>query len=197
MNLSLQAQLAFLLEIDKLKSVLRRTQITDGSRYENSAEHSWHLALMALVLSEYSDVPVNRDKVMQLVLVHDLVEIDAGDAPAYDLAANLGKEERERLAAERIFGLLPPDQSAFIMALWREFEEGATPEARFANALDRFQPLLQNTENNGGSWLIYRVTRAQVEARMAPIALASARLWNEAVRLMDAAQAMGYIQPNE
>jgi len=138
----LAQQLRFVVEIDRLKTVLRQTLLTDASRQENSAEHSWHLALMAALLAEHAGAEVDVTRTMKMVLVHDVVEIDAGDAFCYDAAANVGKEERERLAAERIFGLLPAEQAAELHALWVEFEAGETAEARFAVALDRLQPLL-------------------------------------------------------
>src|SRR6516165_10043741 len=133
----LEQQLSFILEIDKLKTVLRQTLLTDRSRRENSAEHSWHLAIMAGLLWQYAAAPVNVSRVMKMVLVHDLVEIDAGDTFAYDVAANVDKAQREHQAAQRIFGLLPPEQGSELRALWQEFEANRTDDARYANALDR------------------------------------------------------------
>jgi len=172
----LAPQIAFLLEADKLKAVVRRTPLTDGSRAENSAEHSWHLGLAALTLSEYAG-GVNVPRVLELLAVHDLVEIDAGDTFAYDAAANLTKAERERTAAARIFGLLPADQAAHLHSAWTEFEASETPEARFANALDRLQALLQNMQAGGGSWTEHRITRSQVLRRMAPVETALPEIW--------------------
>jgi putative hydrolase of HD superfamily len=172
----LSRQLAFLVEADKLKTIDRRTPLTDGSRAENSAEHSWHLGLAALTLSEYAgrvDVP----RVLELLAVHDLVEIDAGDTFAYDVAANASKAERERLAANRIFGLLPADQAERLHGAWMEFEAFETPESRYANALDRLQALLQNMVAGGGSWTEHRITRSQVLQRMAPVETALPELW--------------------
>ena len=168
----LRDQLGFVAEVDKLKGILRQTLITDGTRQENSAEHSWHLALMALTLAEYADEPVEITRVIQLLLVHDLVEIDAGDTFFFDEKAMVGKAEREQVAAVRIFGLLPADQAAALRALWDEFEEHATPEARFANAVDRMQPLLNNYLTQGGSWRKHGTTFTRVQSRVTPIVAA-------------------------
>ncbi len=172
-----EAQLAFLLEVDRLKGVLRQTLLCDGSRRENSAEHSWHLALMAVVLAEHSAEPVDVPRVISMLLVHDVVEIDAGDTFAYDVGANPDRAERERRAADRIFGLLPAGQTSALRALWEEFERGDTAEARAANALDRLQPLLLNHQTDGGSWRTHGVRRAQVLRRMEPIRTALPTLW--------------------
>jgi putative hydrolases of HD superfamily len=173
----IEGQLAFLVEADKLKNILRRTLLTDGSRQENSAEHSWHLALTAMVLEEYASAPVNMARVLRMLIMHDVVEIDAGDTFAFDLAGSATKEERERSAADRIFGLLPGELGEELRSLWEEFEEAATPEARFANAVDRIQPFLQNRETRGGSWRIHNLSREQVLARMDPIRTALSGLW--------------------
>lgn len=166
----LAQQIDFVIEMDRLKSVVRRSPLADGSREENSAEHSWHLALMAMVLAGYAAEPVDVSRVMRMLLVHDIVEIDAGDTYAYDPAANIGKAEREQQAAGRLFGLLPGDQAAELRALWSEFEERETAEARFANALDRLMPLLHNYLNDGRVWRANHVTPEQVRHRMAPVA---------------------------
>ena len=173
----LQRQLAFLVEADRLKGILRQTTLCDASRAENSAEHSWHLALMAAVLAEHAPPGTDVARAMRMALVHDLVEIDAGDTFAYDPAANAGKAEREQRAATRVFGLLPPEQAAELRALWEEFEAQATPEARFANAIDRLQPLLNNHHSGGGSWKAHGVSRDQVLRRMAPIEAAMPGAW--------------------
>lgn len=173
----LAQQLSFLVEADQLKNVLRRTLLTSSARRENSAEHSWHLALCAVVLEEYAAEPVDLLRAMKMLVVHDLVEIDAGDTFAYDTAANSSKLERERAAAERIFGLLPPDLAGQLRALWEEFEAHATPEARFAHAVDRIQPFLQNLHTEGGTWRLYHPTRAQVLERMDPVRTALPALW--------------------
>jgi putative hydrolases of HD superfamily len=180
----LSRQIAFLVEADKLKTIDRRTPLTDGSRAENSAEHSWHLGLAALTLSEYAG-SVDLPRVLELLAVHDLVEIDAGDTFAYDLAANDTKAERERAAARRIFGLLPTDQGDRLHAAWVEFEAFETRESRFANALDRLQALLQNMEAGGGSWTEHRITRSQVLRRMAPVEAALPEVWPFVVKVVD------------
>lgn len=181
----IKRQLAFLVEADLLKNVLRRTMLTDGSRQENSAEHSWHLALTAMVLEEYASAPVNLAKVLRMLIVHDVVEIDAGDTFAFDIAGNATKEEREQRAADRIFGLLPGELRSELRGLWEEFDQAATPEARFANAVDRIQPFLQNRETGGGSWHIHNLSREQVLARMDPIRTELPRLWPTVITALD------------
>jgi len=176
-NERLARQIAFLVEADKLKSVIRRTSLMDGSRLENSAEHSWHLALASMVLIEYAPPGIDVRRVLQLVTVHDLVEIDAGDTFAYDVAANQSKAERELVAASRIFGLLAADQATYLRELWNEFEEQQTPEARYAHAVDRLQPLLQNMQAGGGSWTSHGVTRVDVLRRMAPLQADLPQVW--------------------
>lgn len=191
----LERQLAFAQELDRLKGVLRQTRVLDGARQENSAEHSWHLALCAVLFAEHAPAGTDLLRVLKMVLVHDVVEIDAGDAFAYDAAVNVGKEERERQAAERIFGLLPADLADELRGLWMEFEEGATPDARFAVALDRFQPLLLNFNGQGGSWRHHAVTADRVRIRMAPIQEGAPGLWPLVLRLLDEAVARGYLLP--
>ncbi|MFC3104622.1 HD domain-containing protein [Salinisphaera aquimarina] len=176
-------QLAFLAEIDALKSVVRQSRIVDRSRRENSAEHSWHLAMFALVLAD--DETVDTARVIKLLLVHDIVEIDAGDAPMHGNHDSKEVEARENAAAERLFGLLPDDQAAKLSALWREFEAAETPEARFAKALDRLQPLLLNTLTGGGTWTENHVTEQQVHDRYGPtIQRGSPILWRQAQDLV-------------
>jgi putative hydrolase of HD superfamily len=191
----LEKQIEFILEIDRLKTVLRRTALTDGSRRENSAEHSWHLAIMALLLGEYADEEVDIQKVVRMVLVHDLVEIDAGDTFCYDAEANVGREKRERIAAERLFSLLPGEQGRAFTQLWEEFESRATPEARFAAALDRMQPLLSNLETGGYSWQKYGVVHAQVIERTRSISDASHKLWDYMRSRLDRAVEDGLLAP--
>jgi putative hydrolase of HD superfamily len=190
----LTRQLAFVAEADRLKTVLRRTPLGDGSRRENSAEHSWHLAIAVLALAEHAGA-LDVGRVLELVAVHDLVEIDAGDTFAYDrnLDVHQSKAERERAAAARIFGLLPPDQGRRLHSLWEEFEAGATAEARFANAVDRVQALLQNLLAGGGSWIEYQVTRAEVLRRMAPIETTMPALWPWVMEVVDRFCALGAI----
>jgi putative hydrolase of HD superfamily len=193
---ALARRIRFALEADRLKGVIRRTRLVDGSRQENSAEHSWHLALLAVLLADTAGPGVDAARVVRMLLVHDVVEVEAGDTFAYDAAANLGRDERERLAAERTFGLLPAEQGAELRALWEEFEAGATPDARFAVALDRFQPLLLNFYGGGGSWLEHGITRRQVLARMAPIEAGAPALWPFVLDAVDRACAAGWIAPD-
>ncbi len=161
----LAQQLRFVVEIDRLKTVLRQTLLVDRSRRENSGEHSWHLALLAVVLQEYSNEPIDVGRVVHMILIHDIVEIDAGDTFAYDTAGYEDKEEREKVAARRIFGLLPDDQHEAMWTLWREFEERETAEAKFANALDRLQPMLHNALTDCHTWQEHGITKGQVIAR--------------------------------
>lgn len=186
-------RIAFLVEADKLKTILRRTPLADASRLENSAEHSWHLALAAMVLAEHAPAGVNVAHVLALVTVHDLVEIDAGDTFAYDPEHAKSKAERELAAAGRLFGLLPDDDRRRLRALWEEFEEHATPEARFANALDRFQALLLNFTSGGGSWHTHGVRRSQVLARMEPVRVTLPALWPYVIEVIDQSVTRGLI----
>ncbi len=187
----LARQLSFLAEVDKLKQVLRRTSLLDGSRRENSAEHSWHLALMAMVLAEHSGAVIDLHHVLTMLLIHDIVEVDAGDTFAFDLPGNATKLEREQLAATRVFGLLPEEQGAALRRVWDEFEAGVTPEARFANALDRLAALLSNHHNDGGTWREYRVSREAVLRRMEPIREGAPRLWPFVLEVVEQARAAG------
>ncbi|CUH30994.1 hypothetical protein JSE7799_00894 [Jannaschia seosinensis] len=165
MNIDLDAQMAFLMEADRLKSVQRATRLADGSRVENSAEHSWHLTLFALTLADHAPDEVSIDRVIRMLILHDLVEVYAGDTPIHGIASAT-QEADEAAAADRIFGLLPASQGAAFRALWDEFEAGQTRDARFARALDRFQPPNLNLANGGGSWTEYDVSEAQVRARV-------------------------------
>jgi len=189
----LMRQLAFVVEVDRLKEVLRQTPIASGARRENSAEHSWHLALMASVLASYAAESVDLLRVLPMLLIHDVVEIDAGDTFAFDEAANTTKQAQEEKAADRIFGMLPPGQATAFRALWDEFEDGATPESRLANALDRLQPLLLNAESGGGSWRQHGIRRDQVLRRMDPIRTALPGLWPGVLEIVDWAVAEGHI----
>ena len=166
MNARIDAQMAFLNEADKLKSVIRATTLCDATRRENSGEHSWHIALYALVLSEHAPEDVDINRVIKMLLLHDLVEIDAGDAPIFGDHDITAIEADEAKAAERIFGLLPSDQHQSLRALWEEFEAAQTPDAIFAKSLDRFQPPNQNLMANGGSWVDYGVGFETIEARV-------------------------------
>jgi putative hydrolase of HD superfamily len=190
----LSQQLAFILEIDKLKSIFRQTPITGPERrQENDAEHSWHIAVIAALLAEYAPTAIDVARVIRMLLIHDIVEIDAGDTFAYDAAGYSDKAERESRAADRIFGLLPADQAAELRALWDEFEAAATPESRYANALDRLQPLLLNSRTGGGSWSNHHVTRAQVLTRMEPIRHGAPELWPVVQAIVDDASARGWL----
>ena len=173
----LRQQLQFILEIDRLKNVLRRSYLIDVDRHENSAEHSWHLALATMVLAEHAKETIEVGKVIRLVLVHDLVEIDAGDTFIYDDAANAGKAAREQQAANRLFGILPEEQAKSFMALWREFEDRQTPEAKFAFALDRLMPVLHNVFTQGGSWHEHGIQQEQALTKNRPIDDGSPVLW--------------------
>jgi putative hydrolase of HD superfamily len=188
-----EKQIQFILEIDKLKTILRRTYLLNVDRAENTAEHSWHLAIMAILLAEYANEPVDIGRVVKMVLVHDIVEIDAGDTYFYDTTAGLDKSKRECAAADRIFGLLPPDQGIELRALWDEFEQGSTAEARFALALDRFIPQLHNYHTQGRSWAEHGITADRVLDRNACIADGSAKLWECARALLDDAVAKGFL----
>ena len=184
MDRRLHEQIEFLCAIDELKRVERQTTLLDGSRRENSAEHSWHLALYAMVLAEYGgDLDVGR--VLRMVLVHDIVEIDAGDTYIYDEQGQATKEERERQAADRLFALLPDDQAGVLRAAWDEFEERETPEARFAYAIDRLQPLLHNHRTGGAAWRRHGITADQVYDKNHPIGDGAPRLWELARRIVE------------
>jgi len=182
----LDQQIRFLVEADKLKAVARRTRLLDGSRFENSAEHTWHLMLLALILREHTTGSLDVLRALEIVAVHDLVEIDAGDTFAYDTAGQSTKAAREEAAADRVFGLLPPDQRDYVRGLWDEFEARVTPEAQFANALDRLQPLILNAHSSGGSWLDQALTRDDVLRRMAPVAQGLPGLWPTVERVVEA-----------
>jgi putative hydrolases of HD superfamily len=173
----LRRQLEFILEIDRLKGVLRQSYLIESDRHENSAEHSWHLAVAAMVLAEHTKERIDVSKVIRLVLVHDLVEIDAGDTFIYDDAGNVGKAAREQKAANRLFGVLPEDQGQTFMALWREFEDRQTPEAKFAFALDRLMPILHNVFTQGRSWKEHGIRQEQALAKNRPIEDGSPILW--------------------
>jgi putative hydrolase of HD superfamily len=182
LNDRLAAQFAFLDEADKLKSVLRANTLADGSRRENSGEHSWHLALYALVLADHAPAGVNIDRVLRMLILHDLVEIDVGDVPIHSLNGQAhGSAETqaaEARAAARIFGMLPGDLGDDLLTLWQEFEVATSPDAMFAKALDRVQPVMQNLASGGGTWKDYGVTAAQLDARVGvKIARAAPQLW--------------------
>ena len=165
-DLNLQKQLSFIVEVDKVKNIMRRTLLIDGSRRENDAEHSWHLAIMAMLLTEYAeDKNFTLDRVLKMVIVHDLVEIYAGDTFAFDVQGNLEKEEKEKKAADKLFGQLPEDQAKQFRKLWEEFDEAKTPDARYAAALDRLQPFIHNLCTEGHTWVQAKVNKEQVYKR--------------------------------
>lgn len=192
-NERLAQQIRFIVEIDKLKSVLRRTYLANGTRRENSGEHSWHLAMMALVLSEHANEKVDLLRVLKMVLIHDIVEIDAGDTYIYDEVGALDQEEREKMAAERIFGLLPAEQADELREVWDEFEARQTADAKFAKALDRLMPLLHNYELEGKPWQTYGIKRHQVLAINTPIRDGSDALAELALALIEDSVAKGYL----
>lgn len=179
-------QLSFLREIDKLKNVVRKSPLIDRSRKENSAEHSWHLAMYALILSESSNQEIDINRVIRMLLIHDIVEIDAGDHPIHESANRENQELSEQKAAQRIFGLLPESQGKELIELWQEFEAGTSDDAVFAKALDRMQPLIHNIATDGGTWAEANVTKAQVRERYGPtINVGSFSLWSKAEELVE------------
>jgi putative hydrolase of HD superfamily len=189
-----KSQIEFILEVDKLKKIMRRTMLMDRSRQENSAEHSWHIALIVLVLSEYVEADnLNLLRVIKLLLTHDLVEIDAGDTYCYDESGIQDQKERETRAADRIFNILPEDQAKSFRGLWDEYEDRKTPESRFANALDRFQPLLHNYFTQGHSWRQHGIQKKQVLSRMQPVEEGAPALWDYVTTLIDDAVAKGFL----
>ncbi|HEY1686525.1 MAG TPA: HD domain-containing protein [Tepidisphaeraceae bacterium] len=193
----LEQQIRFIVEIDRLKAICRRTMLIDRSRDENSAEHSWHIALMAPLLAEYADAKVDLLKVMKMLLVHDVVEIDAGDTYCYDASAHADKAQREQAGAKRIFGLLPSDQATEFRALWEEFEAAKTPEAKFANAMDRLQPLINNFHGEGASWKGNGITVQQVEKRMEPVGAAARSLGEYVRQVLEISLERGYLEPGK
>jgi putative hydrolase of HD superfamily len=189
-------QISFIAECDRLKEVFRQTINTSSRRAENDAEHSWHLCLCVIVLAEHANVPqLDVLRVLQMLIVHDLVEIDAGDTFAYDVAAMATQRAREEAAAERIFGLLPPDQGRHFRALWEEFEARQTPESKFAAAVDRFQPMLLNCRTQGAAWNRHGVTHDRVVARNRHIADGCAELWRYAEQMLAEVVAAGHLAP--
>lgn len=180
-----EKQIQFIMELDKIKKIGRQTYLSDASRKENDAEHSWHLALMAFVLADYSNEPIDVLKTMKMVLLHDVIEIDAGDTYAYDTEANKTKRERELKAADRIFGLLPEAQKSEYRGLWDEFEAMETPESKFANMLDKVQPLLLNDASGGKSWAEHGVQISQVLKRDERVHEGSEEIWAYAKSILD------------
>jgi putative hydrolase of HD superfamily len=190
----IQQQIAFIECLDQLKLVLRQNLVMDESRRENSAEHSWHIATMATVLAEYAPQSIDQLRVLKMLLLHDVIEIEAGDTFCFDVAGNKDKAEREQRAADQVFGLLPAEQAIEFRAAWDEFEAGVTTEARFANALDRFQVLLQNVNTRGGTWRIHGIEKARVVQRMLPIKAGAPALWPVVERYLEEACAQGLLK---
>ncbi|EJG0987528.1 HD domain-containing protein [Vibrio parahaemolyticus] len=191
----LEKQLALLIELDKLKSVLRRTRVKSAEgRLENSGEHSWHVALMAVLMEEHANAPVDICRVMKMLLIHDVVEIDAGDTFVYDTAASKEQAEKEIKAAERLFGTLPTDQGQELLALWQEFEAAQSDDAKYAKALDRLIPMLLNYHNNGQSWKENSVTREHALTINKRIEFGSVTLWDKAKELIEEATEKGWLK---
>ncbi|YCO04868.1 HD domain-containing protein [Vibrio sp. VNB-15] len=191
----LEKQLALLIELDQLKNVLRRTRVKSAEgRLENSGEHSWHVALMAVLMQEHANVPVDIGRVMKMLLIHDVVEIDAGDTFVYDVAASKEQEEKELKAAERLFSMLPSDQGADLLALWKEFEAAQSDDAKYAKALDRLIPMLLNYHNDGQSWKEHGVTREQALTINKRIEFGSVTLWDKAKELIEEATEKGWLK---
>lgn len=191
---NLKKQIDFIKEIDKIKYIQRKTKLFNSDRRENDAEHSWHLAMMTLVLAEHSNKSVDMLKVLKMVLIHDIVEIDAGDTFIYDTQKNHTNTEQELIAAKRIFGMLPEGQAQEFIEIWKEFEDGVTDEARFAKTLDRFEPLLQNASNNGGTWTEFNVDYQQVYDKKKTIKEGSAAIWNYAENLLNESVEKGVLR---
>lgn len=187
----IKQQITFIEHLDLLKQVLRQNLVMDESRRENSAEHSWHIAMMAMVLNEYAPGEVDQLRVLKMLLLHDVIEIEAGDTFCFDVEGNKDKEERERLAADQIFDLLPKDLGSEFIDIWNECEKGKTIEARFANSLDRFQVLLQNINTRGGTWRIHNIEKPKVIERMLPIKEGAPSLWPLVERYLEEAFAQG------
>jgi len=192
---NLLKQIEFIKEIDKIKYIQRKTKLFHSDRHENDAEHSWHLAMMAIVLASHANEPIDLTQVIKMLLIHDIVEIDAGDTFIYDSQKNHSNTDEERLAAQRIFGLLPQAQAAEFIAIWEEFELGETKEAKFARAMDRLEPLLQNTSNQGGTWKEFGVTYAQVVEKKQVIQEGSSLIWKYAEQLIAESVEKGILKP--
>ena len=190
----LKQQIEFIIEIDKLKNVLRQTLLIDSSRRENSGEHSWHLAIMTMILAEYAIKGTDIFRAMKMTLIHDLVEIDTGDTFCYDVKGNESKAERELQTANRVFGILPEEQGKELRLLWDEFEARETPTAKFAVALDRIQPFLHNRETEGGTWKMHDIHRNQVMKRMAPVEQGTPELWDFMLAEIETCVAAGYLR---
>lgn len=189
----LKKDIEFIVELDKMKSILRQTSLIDKSRREDDAQHSWHISVMTMVLSEYANEDIDEYKVMKMLLIHDLVEIYAGDTFCYDVEGNKSKKNRELKAADKIYGMLDKDKSQELRSLWDEFEEMETKEALFAAAMDRLQPLFSNYYSDGGTWQKFNISREEVYQRIAPIEKASDQLWEFTTNMIEDAIKKGYI----
>jgi len=192
MNEKLKKQIDFIIEIDKIKSIIRKTKLFDGTRYENDAEHSWHICMMAIILQEYSDEKIDLLKVLKMLLIHDLVEIDAGDYLIYT-DKNMEKNENEKKAAERIFSILPDEQKNELILLWKEFDSKETVEAKFAFALDRLEPVMQNYYNKGAAWKEHNIKYEKIININSKIEDASADLWEYAKSIIEEIKKSGVI----
>lgn len=193
MDERLMNDMEFCILLDNMKKIKRQTRLIGSEEREDDAQHSYHVAMMAIVLEKYSDEKIDINKVVKMLLIHDLVELYAGDAPAYDKKANEDKEMRELLALEKVFNLLDPELENELKLLWLEFEKGVTPEAKFANSIDRLQPVLNNFKNNGDSWSRYGVKLGDVMKRIAPIEKTSKKLWEYVMNIVNDAVAKGHI----
>ena len=193
-NEDLLKQIEFIKEIDKLKYIQRKTKLFNSDRNENDAEHSWHLAVMALILTQHANTDIDILKVVKMVLIHDIVEIDAGDVFIYDTQKNHSNTDEELMAAKRIFGILPKEQAEEFIAVWEEFEAGETNEAKFARSMDRLEPLLQNTSNNGGTWREFDVDYQKVYEKKKVIKAGSESIWNYAETLIDDSVTRGILK---
>lgn len=190
-----EQQMRFLAEIDQMKNVMRQTLLADGSRRESDAEHSWHLAMYAMLLSEYAPEPVDVSRVVRMVLVHDLIEIYAGDTFCYDAEGNKDKAAREKAAADKLYAMLPEEQAAEYRALWEEFDRMDTPDSRFAAALDRVQPIVNNYLTEGHTWKLGQVTSAQVYERMAPVKNGFPKAWEVVEWIIKNSMEKGFLKP--
>jgi putative hydrolase of HD superfamily len=190
-NTSIKKQLSFLIEIDKVKNIIRKTKLFDGSRLENDAEHSWTICIMAVLLKEYANFDINIERVLIMLLVHDIVEIDAGDTFLYSSARNAA-HDKEVIAANRIFGLLDTEQADYFLSIWKEFEARQTNESKFASVFDRLEPVLQNYLNEGFAWKTHGITKSQVIEKNKHIAEGSVELWKFVEWLLDDAEKRGF-----
>lgn len=193
----LAKQMKFILEIDKEKNIMRQTHLTGHGRNENDSEHAWHMAIMTYLLKEYANEKIDIAHTMMMCLIHDIVEIDAGDTYAYDEEGKKTQREREEKAADRIFGMLPEDQRDELRALFEEFEEDATPEAHFAHAMDNFQPLLLNDSNEGADWERHGVNRSQVNGRQKKTRIGSEVLYEKTMEILDKNEEAGHIKHSD